>query len=283
MKIVNHSISNNDNTEKYTYLTSDNNYTEACVLFFDDREAPIVICISSQVGCRYSCSFCITGNKKYIRNLVHDEIVKQVELIFERQPSLLNNKFEITYMGAGEPLDNYSTVFSTINYFSSYYPNLHKINISTTLPVLDIDFLPLKAIRAKVHFQYSLHFTQDNIRRKIFRNPNLPTIQKSLSYLSKVASQLNDKPSYNYILFKDVNDSIEDAERLSTLAKQFVNYIKISRYSAIPYSDLAPTTEEAHHAFIQKLNDENIDYKLFHSKGEDVHAACGHFLYDIDI
>jgi len=280
MKIVD-ILTSTDKTQKYTYLTKDDYYIESCAVFFEGKESPLNICVSSQVGCRYSCSFCVTGNKKFLRSLSSDEIIAQVDMMMEKNAELRNYSFEITYMGTGEPLDNLEHVVGSMKYFSEMYPKLSRINISTTLPSLSIDLYELQKIQKKVHIQYSLHFTNDIKRKSYFRNNDLPNIADSLNFLAHFSKSISDRLCLNYILFRGINDSTDDAEQLATLAKYHNCYIKISKYSEISLSELASTREEDLLKFAQKLKKSNVDFKIFQSKGEDIHASCGHFLHDI--
>lgn len=280
MKILSSFRSSFDDTIKYQLQTTDNYTIEACVIFFWDKTAPVNICISSQVGCECKCSFCITGYKKFIRNLSSEEIVDQVNLIFNHAPELRSHCFEITYMGTGEPLLNMSAMFVSAKFIADQYPLLSRINISSIFPHSDVPIEELMNLSCPVHFQYSLHFLSDDLRTQYFRRKLAP-IKDTLYLLSKISKATNKKFCINYILFEGINDSIDDAQGLVKLVAPLPAYVKISKYCPIPNSKLLPS--QNFYAFTEVLTLSTIEWKQFESKGTDIHAACGHLLSDVQL
>lgn len=278
MKIFSSFRSSFDDTIKYQMQTTDGYTIEACVIFFWDKVSPINICISSQVGCECKCSFCITGHKKYIRNLSSEEILDQVNLIFQHSPELRSHCFEITYMGTGEPLLNMSAMFASAQLIADRYPLLSRVNISSIFPHNDVPIQELKNLSCPIHFQYSLHFLTDDLRTHYFRRKLAP-IKDTLSLLTKISIATNKKFCINYILFEGINDSINDAQSLVKLVAHLPAYIKISKYCPIPNSNLLPSHNFT--SFTEVLALSNIEWKQFESKGTDIHAACGHLLSDV--
>lgn len=279
MKILNKINSKVDNTIKYQFITQDNNIIEACVIFFENEIAPINICVSSQVGCACNCSFCATGSKRFIRNLDSKEIIQQVLLIFS-QISLIDKKlFEITYMGTGEPLNNFDAVLQSLRYFENTYSNLYRINISTIVPHLNIKSEELIATKRPIHFQYSLHFTDDILRNKYFKNKLVP-IKNALNFLDTISKQTKEPFCINYLLFEGINDSVMDANNLIQLSNSLSAYIKVSEYCPIDNCELKPSKNFK--KFTSILDGNNIRWKPFQSKGVDIKASCGHLLSDVD-
>lgn len=278
MQILSSFRSSFDDTIKYQIQTADNYTIEACVIFFWDKTAPINICISSQVGCECRCSFCITGHKKYIRNLSSEEILDQVNLIFQHSPELYSHFFEITYMGTGEPLLNMSAMFASAQLIANRYHLLSRINISSIFPHSDVPIEEIKMLSCPVHFQYSLHFLTDDLRTKYFRRKLAP-ISDALSLLTKISAITNRKFCINYILFEGINDSIADAKKLAQIVKSVPAYVKISQYCPITNSQLQPSQNFSN--FTDVLSSSGIPWKYFESKGADIHAACGHLLSDV--
>lgn len=267
-----------DGTLKYQIKTDDDYIIEACVVFFWEKSAPINICISTQIGCECSCSFCITGYKRYIRNLSSNEIIDQVILVLSNERDLLKYNFEITYMGTGEPLQNWENVFSSSIYFSNTYPQLHRINISSIFPRVDIPLENILSISAPVHFQYSLHFITDKLRREYFRKELAPiaSVIDRLNFLYNISG---NEYCINYILFDSINDRLQDAEALIQLIQPLPAYLKISKYCPIDPCDLKPSAN--YDRFTSMLSSSGVRWKSFESKGVDIHAACGHLLSDI--
>ena len=267
-----------DGTLKYQILTSDNHLIEACVIFFWEKPTPVNICISSQVGCECKCSFCVTGYKRFIRNLSTEEIREQVDAIFARNPDLLRYNFEITYMGTGEPMQNWDNVVSSAKLFSNQYLQLSRINISSIFPKVDSSLEKIFLIKTPIHFQFSMHFVTDELRRKYFRK-ELPTITSVLDALSQMYNGTGSLFCINYILFNTINDRLHDANALIQIIQSYPAYLKISKYCPIEYSELEPSNNYEY--FTSVLNSAGIKWKAFESKGIDIHAACGHLLSDI--
>lgn len=267
-----------DGTLKYQISTFDGYTIEACVVFFWEKVAQVNICISSQVGCECACSFCVTGYKRFIRNLSSEEIAEQLTLIFDNSPDLLTHNFEVTYMGTGEPLQNWDNVLSSASYFSNRYDQLYRINISSVFPKVDLPLEDILSISHPVHFQFSLHFVTDELRKKYFRRELAPIA----SVFAKL-NQLHDitKTPYciNYILFDSINDRPQDAEALIKTIQALPAYLKISKYCPIDFSTLK--VSQNFESFTSILNSAGIKWKSFESKGIDIHAACGHLLSDI--
>ncbi|MCQ2485343.1 MAG: hypothetical protein MJ168_08425 [Clostridia bacterium] len=279
MRILNKVSSVIDDTVKYQLVTNDGYIIEACTLFFHDETAKINICVSSQVGCACSCMFCATGSKRFIRNLTVEEITEQVSLI-TREISIDNNQlFEITYMGTGEPLNNVDAVFASIKYFEHAYINLFRINVSTILPHLNIPKDILVSTKYPIHFQYSMHFTSDQLREQYFRNKLVP-LDDAINFFNSISVQTGEAFCINYMLFEKINDSTDNAKQLIDLCKSINAYIKISEYCPVENVMLQPSTK--YKEFTEILDKEHICWKPFRSKGIDIKASCGHLLSDID-
>lgn len=267
-----------DETLKFQIQTKDGYVIEACVVFFPEKPAPINICISSQIGCECSCSFCVTGNKRFVRNLSSEEIEEQLSLIFYENQELLKHRFEITYMGTGEPLLNWDQVYLSAKSFSTKYSKLCRINISSIFPKICLPIEKIFYLNTPVHFQFSMHFLTDELRRKYFRR-ELPSINSVLERLNEIYRLQKSFYCVNYILFELINDSQKDAEMLAAMIQPLPAYLKISKYCPIEGSSLRPSSN--YENFISLLKQKGIQCKSFESKGIDIRAACGHLLSDI--
>lgn len=278
MKFLNCLKSDVDGTLKYQLLTSDEYCIEACVIFFWEKPAPVNICISSQVGCDCTCSFCVTGHKRFIRNLSSEEIIEQVDAIFNHDSSLKQYKFEVTYMGTGEPLHNKQNVILSARHLVSKYILLSRINISSIFPEEITTIDDILSIEAPVHFQYSLHFVSNELRKKYFRRTLAP-IDSVFNLLDKAYNKTKIPYCINYILFDKINDQKEDAIQLAEMVKKLHAYLKISKYCSIECSNLNPSKN--FNEFTVTLARQGVKWKTFESKGIDIRAACGHLLADI--
>lgn len=268
----------NDHTKKYYFRISRllNEYIEACLLHLsEDRH---IICVSSQIGCSQKCEFCAAKNSENIRNLSSAEIQEQIQLVMKDNPQLAADKFQVTYMGSGEPLSNYKNVFDSINNIRSEFSNLNKVNISTTCPsnskqcFEDTDW---KLYQNFLHFQFSLHFTQD-IERHRYLSPNLMKISEAIGFLNHISTLLNDTYKLNYIPFEGLNDSREKGDELKKIMDTTQNAIlKISTMCVINGCKLSPSKSFNQFSDYAKSIIEHTE--IFSSNGTDVNAGCGQF------
>lgn len=259
--------------KKIFFKCDDQCIVEACLLSL--KKHGTVICISNQVGCSQACTFCAAGLAPFTRNLTFEEIVQQVDQIMERFPAFFKDKFEVTFMGSGEPLTNYENVKSAIDFLVANDANIRKINISTILPYLNRNLIDdFKQYRGRMHIQYSLHFTDDRKREEVFSR-TLPSIQDSLVFLDELAECLDDRYANNYILFDKINDREQDVRDLARLLSGNRGYLKISEMSSINKSKLQRSKNVDR--FIKDLKKYNIEYDFFESLGQDVSAGCGQF------
>lgn len=275
MNIIRTDISN-DKTKKYFMKVSDAGHIEACLLYLS--RYGYIICVSSQIGCSQKCKFCAASKSCFTRNLSCDEIREQVQIIIDDNPQLLKTGFQITYMGSGEPLCNYKNVFESIDLFRQQYSSLSKVNISTTCPsqseecFKNIDWEKYKDF---LHFQYSLHFTDDNERYK-FMWPKLLKITDAIKYLNTISGMTNDIYRINYIPFNELNDGKKDIKELVKIMAATTNAkLKISWMCEVCNSSLLPSNN--FEKFVNMLKDQMDDIEVFRSDGTDVNAGCGQF------
>lgn len=277
MKIINRIISF-DSTKKYFLSVNDNSneHIEACLLFLPKHGN--IICISSQIGCMRKCRFCASGLKNFVRNLTSIEIQEQVEIILNDNPNLLFDGFQVTYMGSGEPLENWDNVFDSIDMLFSKYDILKKINISTIWPQNAMN--KYKTINwgkyiDRIHLQFSLHFSNDEERNKYFYS-EVPSIKSSIECLNSIANIICDTYRINYIPFNNVNDTEKNIEELIAIMKTTDNSIlKISQMCYIKDSFLIPSNN--FDSFVEKLLDKIPSTEVFKSDGTDINAGCGQF------
>ena len=279
------SIVSADKTKKYFFQLNEQSDTdfrdhvEACLLYLQ-RHGDI-ICVSSQVGCVQSCSFCASGLRPFIRNLTSDEIQEQVRLIIEDNPKFSNCKFQITYMGSGEPLSNWDAVFSSIDCLRERYSNLEKVNISTIWPTDALKrFKALDWSKYKdfLHFQFSLHFPNDKERNMYFR-AKLPSILESIDSLEYISQLINDVYRINYIPFDGLNDSDLHIKELAEVMEHTENAVlKVSEMCTIQGCTLMPS--RIFDVFVEKIKLLPYPNEVFKSDGTDIHAGCGQLYND---
>ena len=263
-----------DGTIKYSFRLHDKLLVEGVLIPSKKR---LTACVSSQVGCSLICDFCATGTLKLKRNVTSAEIYDQVFILNEE--SMLNfgrPLSNIVYMGMGEPLLNYKAVLDSI-YFITNKQGLGISPKRITVSTAGISKMIRKLGDDQVNFNLaiSLH-SASNSKRDIL----MPLNKKiKLIELKEAVRYFYDKTgirvTYEYILFKDFNDSLEDAQKLVEFTKSIpckINLIEYNTVESLPYEKASNKVTEA---FIKYLEDHKIIVNLRRSKGKDISAACG--------
>jgi len=264
----------NDGTIKYSLKLHDNKLVEGVLIPSKKR---LTACISSQVGCSLSCTFCATGTLKLERNLNYAEIYDQIFILNEE--ALLNfgkPLSNIVYMGMGEPLLNYENLLKSIELVSSkngLSMSPKRITVSTAGIAKMIKKLADDEVR--FNLAISLHSSDDKKREEIMpinKSINLEELKESIKYFFE---KTGTRITYEYILFKDINDSLDDAHELVKFCKSTpckVNLIEYNSVDNIPFQKASNNKTEK---FINFLNEKNVIVNLRRSKGKDINAACG--------
>ena len=234
-------------------------------------------CISSQIGCSLACEFCATGKLKLMRNLTAGEIVDQVVYLKEQASTRYNKPLSnIVYMGMGEPLLNYKNMLRSIELITSedgLGMSPKRITVSTAGIAKMIKKLGDDEV--KFNLALSLHAANDKKRSEIMEindSNNLETLRESLQYFHE---KTGTRVTFEYIIFKDFNDSLEDAQELAQFAKCVPCKINIIEYNPIDDGIFQKTTKEKTDAFANYLEDRNIIVHVRRSRGKDIDAACG--------
>ncbi len=234
-------------------------------------------CISSQVGCSLACTFCATGRLKLLRNLTAGEIVDQVVYLRDQAEKLYNTPLSnIVYMGMGEPLLNYKNVLRSVELITSEKGlgmSPKRITVSTAGIAKMIRKLGDDEV--KFNLALSLHAANDRKRSEIMEindTNNLQALAEALQYFhEKTASRV----TFEYIIFKDFNDKIEDAQELASFAKCVPCKINIIEYNPIDEGSFQQAAPEKVNAFAAYLESKNLIVNVRRSRGKDIDAACG--------
>jgi len=234
-------------------------------------------CISSQVGCSLACDFCATGRLKLMKNLTAAEMYDQVEMIAtiarERERSNLSN---IVYMGMGEPLLNYKHVLESVKRICGT-PGLgmspRRITISTAGIAKAIKRLGDDEV--KFNLALSLHAANDKKRSEIMAindSNNLESLAEALIYFHE---KTGSRVTFEYIIFRDFNDCIEDAQELAVFCKNVPCKINIIEYNPIDDGRFQQANPAKVDAFKDFLEERNLIVNVRRSRGKDIDAACG--------
>ena len=283
-KILNN-LTSNDGTKKWLLELNDGEKIELVYIPADDRGT---LCISSQVGCAMGCKFCNTGSQGLTRNLEVYEIVQEVMVArdlleeWENIDKAIGEGRKITnivVMGMGEPLANYDNIVKAlkiINDESGIAFSNRRITLSTCGLVPKIYQL---ADDLKVNLAISLHATTDEVRRKIMPIADKYTIEEVMKACSYYASKTNYRRiTFEYIMIKDLNDSLDDARRLVKLVKKYnipakFNLIPFNYWNGCVFKEA--TEESKILQFAKIITDARYPCPIRFSKGDDIMAACG--------
>ncbi|MFO0323021.1 MAG: 23S rRNA (adenine(2503)-C(2))-methyltransferase RlmN [Bacteroidota bacterium] len=263
-----------DRTIKCAMRLHDGNVVESVLIPSKTR---MTACISSQVGCSLTCSFCATGKLKRLRNLNADEIYDQVALV----KNLAETKYKqaltnIVYMGMGEPLLNYSETIRSIDRITSIDGlNMSPTRITVSTAGISKMIMKLGDEKVKFNLALSLHAANDEKRNKIMpinESNSLDNLEEALNYFYH---QTGTRVTFEYIVFKDFNDGIQDARELADFCKKTTAKVNIIEYNPIDDGNFKQTTPERLEAFVQHLEAKGVIVNVRRSRGKDIDAACG--------
>jgi len=263
-----------DRTIKNAFKLADGNVTEGVLIPSKDR---MTACISSQVGCSLACKFCATGKLKLMRNIRFDEIYDQVAIIKEQAEKHYQRPLSnIVYMGMGEPLLNYSQLMKSIERITAedgLGMSPRRITVSTAGIAKLIKRLGDDEV--KFNLALSLHAANDEKRSKIMpinEDNNLAVLAEALKYFY---DKTKTRVTYEYIVFRDFNDELEDAAELVEFCRNVPCKVNIIEYNPIDDGEFQQADSKKVDAFARFLESRNIVVNVRRSRGKDIDAACG--------
>ncbi|HTS43798.1 MAG TPA: 23S rRNA (adenine(2503)-C(2))-methyltransferase RlmN [Puia sp.] len=264
-----------DGTVKSRFKTADGHFVEGVLIPTDDRKTA---CVSSQIGCSLSCKFCATGYMKRERNLEFDEIYDEVALINQQSERIYEKKLSnIVFMGMGEPLLNYKNVLKAIGKISSpegLGMSPRRITVSTAGVAKMIRQLGDDKVRFKLAL--SLHAANDQKRHEIMPINDTNNIRSLIDALNYFYKQTGNEITFEYILFKDFNDSLKDADELIKIYRQVpADLVNLIEYNPIDNAVFEKPDEETIQKFMNYLEKHKVNARLRRSRGRDIDAACG--------
>tara|TARA_B110000902_G_scaffold235710_1_gene281236 strand:+ start:926 stop:1993 length:1068 start_codon:yes stop_codon:yes gene_type:complete len=272
-KIVNTQTSS-DGTIKWLIKLFDGNEVE-CVYIPEKNRA--TLCISSQVGCTLNCKFCHTGTQRLVKNLSFAEIVNQVMIAKEQindwgeQKKITN----IVLMGMGEPFYNYDNVKTAVEILKNkeglnYGPK--KITVSTAGIANKI---PEAANEIGTYLALSLHAPTDDIREMIMPINKKFKIKDLIEQCKYYSSIVKEKITLEYVMLRDINDSIECAQQLVKLMAQFPCKVNLIEFNPWPGVQYLPTVRNEMEKFGKIIQDAGYVATIRRSRGQDILGACG--------
>lgn len=256
-----------DGTKKYLFRVLEKKFIETAYIPEHERAT---ICVSSQAGCKMGCIFCMTGKQGYQGNLSANEILNQFRSLPE-----FRNLTNIVYMGMGEPFDNLSEVLKSLDILTSewgYAWSPTRITVSTVGLISGIkEFLE----KSRCHLAISLHSPFDDERRRLMPVQRSNQLSEIIDVLKGFEINNQRRISFEYILFKDINDTPLHIKELARILNGIKCRINIIRFHKIPGSDFYSPDIGATNKFKDALNAKGILTTVRASRGEDIQAACG--------
>ena len=255
-----------DGTVKYLFAVG-SDFVESVYIPDGDRAT---LCVSSQVGCKMNCAFCMTGRQGFTRNLTAAEIINQVVSIPERD-TLTN----IVFMGMGEPLDNIDEVMKALEILTAEWGfawSTRRITLST---VGLTDRLCRFLDESRCHLAVSLHNPFGEERAAMMPIQKAMPIEKTVELLRRYDFSHQRRLSFEYIVFEGINDTPAHIDALGRLLKGLECRINLIRFHVIPQLDLHSPSAEKMEAFRDALSRKGLICTIRASRGEDVKAACG--------
>ena len=256
-----------DGTVKYLYRVGEGHFVEAVYIPDGDRAT---LCVSSQVGCKMNCKFCMTGKQGFSAHLTAGQIINQINSLPERDR--LTN---VVMMGMGEPLDNLDEVLKALDIMTASYGYAWSPKRVTLSTVGLRKGLRRFLEETDCHLAVSLHSPIPLQRRELMPAEKAFSIVEIVDLLRGYDFSKQRRLSFEYILFKGVNDSPLHARELVKLLRGLDCRVNLIRFHAIPGVDLSGCDMEAMTAFRDYLTSHGVFTTIRASRGEDIFAACG--------
>ena len=268
--IIKRLVSSDGETKKFLFKLVDGQTVESVLMKCKHGHT---ICVSTQVGCKMNCAFCVTGKGGFSRNLTPDEISLQIEEIQKRE----NIKITcVVLMGMGEPFDNYEKVLKFLEHaIDPKGLNIEPERITISTCGLVDKIYKLTEFNPQFKLAVSLHATTDEVRNKLMKINKKWNISELLKACKYYTDQTDKSILFEYIMINNLNDSNEDANRLAALLDGI-----ICRVDLIPANDsgqekFKPSTPEQLNRFVSILDEKGINASIRGTVGEDIKAACG--------
>lgn len=256
-----------DGTIKYLYQVGETHYVESVYIPDDDRAT---LCVSSQVGCKMNCKFCMTGKQGFSANLTVSQILNQIHSLPERDK--LTN---VVMMGMGEPLDNLDEVLKALEVMTASYGYAWSPKRVTLSTVGLRKGLKRFIEESDCHLAVSLHSPLPLQRRELMPAEKAFSITEIVDLLRQYDFSKQRRLSFEYIVFKGVNDSLPYAKELLKLLRGLDCRVNLIRFHAIPNVDLEGVDMDTMVHFRDYLTSHGLFTTIRASRGEDIFAACG--------
>jgi 23S rRNA (adenine2503-C2)-methyltransferase len=240
------------------------------------HETKYTVCVSSQVGCKIGCAFCLTAKEGFKRDLTSGEILAQVISIKRDNNIAQNRRLNIVYMGMGEPLDNIDNVVKAIEMFKDpdgLAIGARRQTISTS--GLSHQIEKLGKMDLGVLLAISLHAVDDELREKLMPINKAYNIESVINAVKNFPIDARKRVMFEYLVMKDLNDDIKSAKKLVKLLHGINAKVNLIYFNPYPNSPFDRPTQKDMFAFKEYLNNHGVLCTIRQSKGLDISAACG--------
>jgi len=262
-----------DGTIKLLVEMEDGAKVETVLMRYDYGNA---ICVSSQVGCNMGCKFCASGLLKKQRNLESSEMVGQVLLMNELLEEEKSNVSHIVVMGTGEPFDNYDNVLDFVkimNHPKGLEIGARHITVSTCGLADKIEKYSHEGMQ--INLAISLHASNDELRDELMPINHAYPLDKLMDAVRSYEKNTSRRVTFEYIMLKDKNDTLENAQELATLLKGITSYVNLIPYNEVATLPYKRSPRENIKAFSEYLKDKGVNVTVRKEFGFDIDAACG--------
>jgi 23S rRNA (adenine2503-C2)-methyltransferase len=275
-----------DGSIKYLFKLHDGHTIETVLILMKNKQIEengtikrgekYTVCISSQVGCKVGCTFCLTAKGGYVRNLTIGEIVSQVVYLKKDNNIAANKSLNIVYMGMGEPLDNYKNVVQSIKIFkekegldiNSRRQTLSTSGISSKIKKLGEEDLG-------INLAISLHAVDDELRSELIPMNKAYNIQSIINVVKDFPTDTRKKVMFEYLVIKDKNDDIPSANKLVKLLNGINAKVNLIYFNPYPGTFYKRPSQDSMMNFKNYLISKGLICTIRESKGLDISAACG--------
>jgi len=269
-KIVTVLSSKEDGTKKLLIEFMDGNLIETVIMKYKHGYS---VCVSTQIGCKMGCKFCASTLNGMIRNLSSGEILAQVLLAQKEVGERISN---VVLMGSGEPLDNYDNVVKFLEVLNAEYGlNIGQRHITLSTCGIVPKILELAELKLQITLAISLHAPEDDLRKSMMPIANKYSIEQIIDACKKYVELTNKRITFEYALVREINDSSENAQKLSMILKGMLCHVNLIPINEIKENTYKTTTKEAINNFSKILLDAGIETTVRREMGSDINAACG--------
>ena len=262
-----------DGTEKYLYALSDGHIVEGVFMRYKYGNT---LCVSTQVGCRMGCSFCASGIGGLVRSLTAGEIMSQIIEVNKLHGGTLDDRqvTNVVLMGSGEPFDNYDNVLRFLELCRDIYKiSMRNISLSTSGLAEGVYKLADSGLHPTLTI--SLHATTDEKRSEIMPVNKAYNIARLLEASRYYFDKTGRRVVFEYAMMEGINDTDEDAERLSKLLKGFPTHVNLIPLNYVKEKRISPTKTDRVTAFLDKLTKLGVSATKRRTMGADIAGACG--------